>query len=185
MIDELIAGDTLDFLDSVPAYPPADGWTLKYRLVPRFTTPVQAAIDLTASTSGSDYRVQETASVTALWKAGFYTWSRWVEKAGPIRQSLGDGQIQIIADPAAAVAGYDGRSHARKMLDQIEAALEAFSFGVKSYTIGNRSMTKTDMPEILVMRDRYAAYVANEEAAAKAASGLPNPRHAGIRFNRI
>lgn len=185
MIDELIAGDTLDFLDTVPEYPPADGWTLKYRLVPRFTTPVQAPIDISAITEGTDYRVQAASGVTAAWVPGAYTWSRWVEKAGPIRQSLGDGQLQIKTNPAAAAQGYDGRSHARKMLDQINAALEAFSLGVKQYTIGSRSMTKQDLPELMTLRDRYTAEVASEEAAAKVASGLPNPRNVGIRFQRI
>lgn len=185
MIEELIAGDTLDFLDSVPEYPPADGWTLKYRLVPRFTTPTQVPIDITASTSGSDYRVQAAASITAVWAPGAYTWARWVEMAGPIRQSLGDGQILVKTDPAAAVQGYDGRSHARKMLDQIEAAFEAFQLGIKTYTIGSRSMTKSDIPELLTLRDRYRAEVANEAAAEQVASGLPNPRNVGIRFNRI
>jgi len=185
MIEELIAGDTLDFLDSVPEYPPADGWTLKYQLVPRFTTPTQAPITLTATTSGSDYRVQEAAGVTATWKPGAYTWARWVEKAGPIRQSLGNGQLEVKTDPAVAAQGYDGRSHARKMLDTINAAMEAFSIGVKQYTIGSRSMTKQDIPELLILRDRYRAEVANEEAGAKVAAGLPNPRNVGLRFNRV
>lgn len=182
---EHIAGDTLDFLDDVPAYPPADGWTLKYRLVPRFTSPAQTPIDIVATTSGTQYRVQAAASVTAGWKAGFYTWARWVEKAGPIRQSLGEGQFSILPDPAAAAAGLDSRTHARRMLDQIEAALEAFNVGVKSYSIGSRTMTKADVPEILTMRDRYKTEVANEEAAAAMASGLGNPRTFGVRFNRV
>jgi hypothetical protein len=185
MIDELIAGDTLDFLDTVPEYPPADGWTLKYRLVPRFTSPVQTPIDITASTSGSDYRVQAAAGITVDWKPGFYTWARWVEKTGPIRQSLGDGQLQILENPATAAAGYDGRSTARKMLDQIEAALLAFNLGVKAYTIGSRSMTKADIPELLTMRDRFRAEVENEAAAEKIAAGLGNPRNFGVRFNRV
>jgi hypothetical protein len=182
---EHIAGDTLDFLDDVPTYPPADGWTLKYRLVPRFTSPVQAPIDITASTSGTQYRVQAAASVTAGWKAGAYSWARWVEKAGPIRQSLGEGQFKILPDPAAAAQGLDSRSHPRKMLEQIEAALEAFSIGVKSYAIGSRQMTKQDIPEILTMRDRYKAEVASEDAAAQMASGQGNPRTFGVRFRRV
>lgn len=185
MISELIAGDTLDFLDSVPEYPPADGWTLKYQLIPRFTTPVQSPITLTASTSGADYRVQAAAGVTATWKAGFYTWARWVEKAGPIRQSLGEGQLEVKTDPAQAVQGYDGRSDARRRLDEVEAAIDALSSaGIKSYTIGNRQMTKQDLPDLITWRDRLKAEVANEDAAAKIASGLPNPRNVGIRFSR-
>lgn len=188
MIEELIAGDTLDFMDSVPEYPPADGWTLKYRLVPRFTTPVQDPITLTATTSGTDYRVQQAAGVTATWKAGYYTWSRWVEKAGPIRQSLGDGQIRIIEDPAAAVAGYDGRSQAAKAVDDIKAAMATWTAtngGIKSYSIGSRQVTYRDKAEMIMDLDFWQRQLNAENDAAAMAKGLPNPRNVGIRFNRI
>jgi len=184
MIEELIAGDTLDFLDSVPEYPPADGWTLRYYLVPQFATPVQATIVIEAITEGADYRTQEAAGVTATWPPGKYTWTRRVEKAGPINQSIGTGVLAIKPNLATVAQGYDGRSHARKMLDTINAAMEAFSIGVKQYTIGSRSMTKQDIPELLTLRDRYRAEVANEEAAAKVAAGMANPRSVGIRFQR-
>lgn len=191
MNDELIAGDTLDFIDSVPDYPPADGWTLKYRLIPRFTSPAQAPIDIIATTSGSDYRVQAAAAVTLAWKAGFYTWSRWVEKAGPIRQSLGSGQLKVIEDPAAAVAGYDGRSHERKVLEAIEAVIENRASQTQremvEYTIGTRSQ-KLDAAEskaaLLELHSKYKWLVANEEARAQIAAGQPNPRMVGIRFGR-
>ena len=143
-------------------------------------------ITLTASTSGSDYRVQEAAGVTATWKPGAYAWARWVEKAGPIRQSLGSGQVVIKTDPAAAVQGYDGRSHARKVLESINAVLEGRATkDQEEYTIGSRSLKRTPIADLLVLRDRYVAAVANEDAAAAVASGLPNPRNVGLRFNRV
>lgn len=188
MIDELIAGDTLDFLDSVPEYPPADGWTLKYRLVPRFATPTQAPIALSATTSGSDYRVQEAAGITATWVPGAYNWSRWVEKAGPIRQSLGEGQLQVRTDPAAAVQGYDGRSQAAKAVGDIMAAMATFTASngsIKSYTIGSRQVTYRDKAEMLTDLDFWRRQLVAEQDTAKIAAGLPNPRSVGIRFNRI
>jgi len=188
MLEELIAGDTLDFPDSVPEYPPADGWTLKYRLVPRFTTPVQAPIDITASTSGTDYRVQAAAGITVSWTPGAYTWARWVEKAGPIRQSLGEGQIVVKTDPSAAVQGYDGRSQARKAVDDLQAAMATFnatSGRVKSYSIGSRQMTFETSAEILTLLDFWQRQLVGEQDAAKLAAGMPNPRNVGIRFNRI
>jgi hypothetical protein len=36
-----------------------------------------------------------------------------------------------------------------------------------------------------VLRDRYRNEVANEDAAAKVAAGLGNPRNIGVRFNRV
>ena len=47
ILQEIIAGDTLDFSVTVPDYPATDGWTLKYRLTPQFSTPTQAPIVLT------------------------------------------------------------------------------------------------------------------------------------------
>lgn len=185
MIDELIAGDTLDFYDDVPDYPPNDGWTLKYYLSPRFTTPTQTLITISSITEGTRYRLQAAAGITIGWAPGAYTWKRRVEKAGPINQSLGEGQIVIKTAPSLMTQGFDGRTHARKMLDQINAALEALSLDVKSYAIGSRTMTKRDIPELLTLRDRYMAEASNEEAAAEIASGLSNPRSFGIRFNRV
>jgi hypothetical protein len=204
MKQELIAGDTLDMSDAnpandnaieVPDYPASDGWTLKYRLVPEFTTPVQAPIVLTATTAadGKRYNVQAAPAVTVLWKPGFYTWARWVEKpANTARQTLdeGFGRIRILPDPATATQPYDARSHPQKMLDSIETALEGFGANphIKSYTIGTgtsmRTVTKTDVPDLLVLRDRYKAEVANAEAAKDIAGGKQSPRYAGIRFSR-
>ena len=41
-----LLGDTLNFLTTVSDYPPADGWTFKIRLIPRFTSPVQSPITI-------------------------------------------------------------------------------------------------------------------------------------------
>lgn len=187
MNDELVAGDTLDFVDDVPDYLPAAGWTLKYRLVPRFSAPTQSPILLTATTYNvTQYRVQAAASVTAAWKAGAYTWSRWVEQAGPVRQSLGSGELKVLQDPAQATQGYDGRSFARKRLEQIEAALLAFTDPtVKSYAIGIRTLTRADAPNLIQERDRLKWEVANEDAKAQIAAGLGNPRNVGVRFSRV
>jgi len=176
MIEELIAGDTLDFLDSVPEYPPADGWTLKYRLVPRFATPVQAPIDITASTSGTDYRVQAAAGITVSWTPGAYTWARWVEKAGPIRQSLGEGQIVIKTDPAAALQGYDGRSQARKAVEDLESAMAVFnatSGRVKRYSIGSRQMEFESSDEIKSLLSYWRGKLTNEKAKERLDRGQP------------
>ena len=174
MLEELIAGDTLDFIDSVPEYPPADGWTLKYQLIPRFATPTQAPITITASTSGTDYRVQAAAGITVSWQPGAYTWARWVEKAGPIRQSLGEGQIVVKTDPSAAVQGYDGRSQARKAVDDLQAAMATFnatSGRVKSYSIGSRQMEFESSDEIKSLLSYWQSVLATEEAESNLANG--------------
>ena len=77
-VNILTAGDTLDFPVVVSGYKASDGWALKYRLAPRVSGTV---IDLTAVASGDDYRVQVTAAATAVWAAGFYSWSAFRRKS--------------------------------------------------------------------------------------------------------
>lgn len=180
MNDTIIAGDTLDFTVSVDAYPATDGWTLKYRLTPRFTTPAQAPIVLTASAVGPDYQIQVAPATTAAWMPGNYAWARWVEKVGA-RQSLEEGQPLIIrADPATTAQGYDGRSQAAKAVDDLEAAMATFhSTGgrVKSYAIGSRQMEFESMQEIQNLLTFWRNKLTTEEANARLASGLPgSPR---------
>lgn len=167
MNQELVAGDTLDFTVSVPDYPATDGWTLKYRLTPRFTTPTQAPIDLTAAASGADYQVQAGPSTTAAWKAGTYTWARWVEKTGA-RQTLDEsGQLVLKADPSATVQGHDARTHASKVLDAIEAVIEGRATkDQEEYTIGDRQLKRTPLADLIALRGRYKAEVLAERRAA-------------------
>src|SRR5690349_1540482 len=175
-----VAGDTLDFGPiSVPDFPSTDGWTLKYFLTPRFTSPTQAQIVIVAvSNADGTYQLQSDPTTTSAWKAGAYGWSRRVEKTGAqqtLTSSEDQGEVLVLARAEDRVQGYDSRSTARKMLEQIEAALLAFQDpSVKSYTIGSRSMTREDVPNILLMRDRFRWDVDNEDSAAKIAAGLGN-----------
>lgn len=171
--DKLIAGDTLDFEDEAPDFPATDGWTLKYRLVPMFTAPVQAPIELTAATyQTTDYRVQVGSATTATWLPGNYNWARWVEQIG-MRQSLGEGTIEILADPATRAAGYDGRTHAEKMVAQFDAALLALNSGMKSYSIADRAYVYADLAELQEWREYWLQQVRDEQPVT---SGSVNTR---------
>jgi len=183
-----VAGDTLDFEVSVPDYPATDGWTLKYYLTPRFAAPVQATIEITASgNADGTYQVQAGPATTSGWAVGAYGWSRLVEKAGA-RQTLtgsaDQGEVQVRQNPATAAQGFDSRSHARRTLEAIEAVIEGRATrDQEEYTIGTRSLKRTPVAELLVLRDRYRREAASEDAAAQMSGGASNPRLVGVRFN--
>lgn len=188
-LEKLVAGDTLDFPDDIPDYLPADGWTLKYRLTPLFTTPTQAPITLTASTyEVTKYRIQATPDQTAAWSAGTYSWARWVEKTGA-RQTLDPLTpfLAVTADPSYTVQGYDPRSHARKMVDLLEAALLSYTTSgghVAEYEIAGRRMKYASKAEIVTDISYWKSMLWKEGAIASMAAGNPNPRNIGIRFGR-
>jgi predicted metal-dependent hydrolase len=92
----------------------------------------------------------------------------------------------VRANHVGLAQGADTRSHARKMLASIEAALEAFAANLDHEVLRDRHapVTCADVPELLVLRDRYRWEAASEDAAADIAGGKPNPRNVGIRFGR-
>lgn len=168
MKNTLIAGDTLDFSTTVSNYPASDGYTFKHRLVPRVTgTP----ITLTATTDADgSYRTQASPVTTAAWVVGEYDWFSWVEKTGA-RYSVDQGQVTIQPNPSAATTS-DQRSHARKTLEAIEAVIEGRATqDQQEYTIGNRSLKRTPIADLLKLRARYRAEVRKEEAAVSGVGG--------------
>lgn len=179
ILDTIIVGDTLDFLTTVADYPPADGWTLKYRLVPRTSG---TAIDITAATSGTDYRVQVAPATTANWTAGEYSWFSWVEQSGA-RYTVDEGLVTLKANPATSTA-YDARTPARKALDALNAGFETFGTNahVHEYTIENRSMKYRTFADFMAARDRLVAEVAREENAARTAAGLASKNRLRVQF---
>lgn len=172
MRTEIIAGDTLDFETTVNDYPATDGWTLKFRLVPRVTG---TAISITCATAsdGVSYRAQVAPSTTANYVAGEYTWNSWVEKSGA-RQVVESGQVTILPDPAVQTAPYDNRSWAAKMLDAMETAWLAHMGGSPlrlEYSIGDRSVKYRDKAEFIKERNYLKQEVYNEDKAQALANG--------------
>ena len=182
MRERIIAGDTLDFVTTLPDYPASGGYTLKYRLSPRTSG---SAIDITCSASGDDHRCGAAASVTASWVAGEYSWACWVEK-GAERYGGTEypwrGECTILPNPATTTT-YDSRSAARKALDAMNAFIAGSTdMSVKRYTINGRELERWPLKDLLVARQRLAAEVANEDICAKLNAGLGGGRKIQVRL---
>jgi len=180
MQQTLVVGDTLVFDTSLPDYPASAGWVLTYRLIPRTSgTP----IEITSTANGDAHAVSVSATVTALWAAGEYSWAGYATKAGE-RDTVESGTITLLPDPGVAAA-YDGRSQARKAVDDLRAALATYTATqgmVQEYTIAGRSMTFRKSTEILELLNYWETTLQREEAAAGAAAGQPSKRRYYIRM---
>lgn len=174
MKTEIVIGDTLDFETSVPDYPNTDGWTLNFRLIPIVTgTAISFTAAGTPTEDADGYRVQLAPATTAAWTAGDYAWNSYLTKTGA-RVTLESGQVTLLPDPAVATAPRDNRSHARKVLEAIEAVIEGRATkDQEEYTIGDRSLKRTPLEELRKMRTDYRAEVRAEEDAERVANGLP------------
>ena len=173
----LIAGDTAKWLKSLPDYLPADGWVLTYTLLN-----AASKISIVAGVSSTDHLVNVAAAITAAWAAGQYTWRAQVVNASAEAFTLATGTITVQAAFGGATT-LDARSHARKALANIEAYLEnANNLSAARYMISGRELWRISIPDQLILRDRYRAEVAREDAAANAGRGLPDRRRVMVRF---
>lgn len=176
----LTAGDRWRWRESAAAaYPPAAGWTLKYRL-----RSAAAVIDITAQVVGAAYEIDVAPATTATYAAAEYDWTAWVEKSGD-RVSIATGRVTVRPDPATIAAG-DIRSHAEKVLEAIHAVIEGrASQDQESYSINGRSLSRTSLPDLLALERTYARRVARERAEREAAAGRGGGGTINITFGDI
>lgn len=174
---ELIAGDTWAWERDVSDYP-APTWTAAWHFEKH-----DAAFSITAGVSGSLHTAAQTAAQTAILKTGRYRW-RFVVTSGSTRYTIEEGWLELQVNPAAA--GFvDHRTHARRVLEAIEAVIEGrASRDQESMSIGGRSLSRTPIADLLVLRDRYRAEAASELQAEQLASGLKPRNRLVTRFTR-
>ena len=174
---QMQAGDTLSWRVTLADYPASQGWALAYRLVPMSgATP----ITFSATSSGNDHVISIAAATSAAWAAGAYTLIGTVTKAAE-RYSVYQASHTVLPNLAVST-GYDARSHARKMLTAIEAALEGQAtteqLSLIEISVYSRGQ-KHDKGLLIKARNQYAIEVRREEAAA----GIrPNAGRIYVRF---
>jgi hypothetical protein len=83
------------------------------------------------------------------------------------------GEVEVLQNPRTAAAGFDGRSHARKVLDAIEAVMEdRATVDQKRVQINGRELERFPITDLIKLRQTYQFEVAREENAARLAAGL-------------
>jgi hypothetical protein len=149
---------------------------------------VFAAVTTSASTSGPNWRTTLSSATTGPMAAGTWYFSAVATKiSGGTITELGRGSITVTASLAYAgtSSAYDGRTQSQKDLDAVQLAIRTLLSGgsVQEYRIGQRSIKRYDLSELLQLEAKLKADVKREEAAQLMANGLGNPRNMFIRFN--
>lgn len=173
----IIAGDTAQWQKTFSDYPASAGWALKYSLVKAGNK-----YDIDGTAAGDDFLMTATAATTAAWAKGSYKYQARMTK-GSEAHTVEQGNIEIVANYSTAAGGLDDRTHARKVLDAIEAVIEnRATMDQQEYQIGDRMLKRTDLADLYKLRSQYKALVANEEKLANAGSGKPSRRRTLIRM---
>ncbi len=158
--DKIGAGLTFSRLVTQTAYP-ATEWTLSVALRG------PDVINLTATADGNQHQLTASAATTSNWTPGLYTYTARVTDGTDVFE-VETGQITVVPDLASAGEGHDGRSHAQRTLEAIEAVIEKrASLDQERYRINNRELYRTPIADLLKLRDLYRAEVRREQAAAR------------------
>lgn len=158
--DNIGAGLTFDKLVTLTAYPATD-WVLSVVLRGA------GAINLAATAEGAQHRLTASAAVTADWVPGIYSYSVRVSDGTNVHE-IESGQLSVLSDLSNVTEGHDGRSHAKRTLDAIEAVIEKrASMDQERYRINNRELYRTPIADLIKLRDLYRAEVRREQAAAR------------------
>ncbi len=171
----LVAGDTFAWQRDLSVDYPASTWALIYYLDregKRYT--------INATASGDVHVVSVAGSETASYEPGRYRWHARVND-GTTFKTIESGWIEITPNPADNKTK-DWRSHARRMLEAIEAVLEKQAsqdqLDLVSYAIGGSVNVSRDRKILIELRSKYRAEVQDEEPA----SGRSTSRHIYLRF---
>lgn len=96
------------------------------------------------------------------------------------------GQIEVQASLVYSGTpwAFDGRTQAQKDLDAVQAAIRSLMNGgaTQEYRIGNRSLKRYDLADLLALESQLKATVVRENKAKIIASGLGDPNNLFIRF---
>jgi hypothetical protein len=175
---ELRAGDTLTWRKSLADYPASEGWVLSYRLI---NTAIK--YDITAAADGEEHLVTVAAATSAAYLAGEYQWVSAVTLSDQ-RFTIAQGTFKVLANLAAASAGVDIRSTAKKALDLLDAALleHGNRAWTKDYEIAGRRMSFVSASEFMKFRSQLQMEVASEQNAEGLQQGKPSKNKVFVRL---
>ena len=184
---EIRAGDTIQWrdvegVDNLGNAVSSAAYTLTYYL--RFNAASEGAT-VVGTAYGTGWEFSIAAATSAGFDAGTWYWQAVATKTGSTI-TLGSGQLTVLRalSYTGAPGALDGRSQAQIDLDAVQAAIRAIVSGgvVRQYTIGNRSLSKYDMKDLLELESKLKAEVKREQMADLIANGLGNPHNLFVRF---
>jgi len=176
---EFYPGDTLKWnrQDLSDDYPASEGWSLTYY----FRGP-EGKFDISASADGDYFAVSVTPTTTATYKPGDYTWTTKVGLGSDV-YTIDHGSCTVQTDLATKGAGYDPRSHVKKVLDALEAAiLKKASKDQLSTSVDGISIQRMTPEQILLWYSKYKTMYKAELDAEKVSKGLATGNKILTRF---
>ena len=180
--DTLVVGDRWVWRrdDLVSDYP-LDEYALESRFTEDSTRNTNA-FTIAATEAESTYLVEIASAVTASLTAGDYQWAAFIIRSSDNQRVVIDqGRTEILPNLQNTTA--DLRSHAKKVLDAIEAVLEnRASQDQMSYSIAGRSLSRMSIDDLMTFRNRYRAEYLREIKLARIKNKQDSGNTIKVRF---
>lgn len=139
---------------------------------------------LTATEADDTYYIEAASSTTTGYTVGDYIWEAYITKTADSNRVMVDsGRTTITQNLADTNA--DLRSHAKKVLDAIEAVIEGrATIDQSSFSLGGRSLSRMSVDELMTFRDRYRAEYLKEIKLARIRNGQGTGNTIKVRFTK-
>lgn len=180
--DLIYAGDDLEWVESFPeddagnALKASLGWTFKYNIINSSGLCQVSSADIASSAyQTDDHKFSLTSANTAGWNAGKYLATGYCVN-GTETQVIGRKTIEIKINVLTAQS-YDFRTHARKALEAIEAAIERratkeqMQLSLSTGGGSSRAVQFMTLEELIKARAYYKSLVDQEIAEEKMDNG--------------
>ena len=137
---------------------------------------------ITATETTLAYVVEVASTVTDNYTADQYKWYAFITRTSDSeRVAVDNGMTTLVANFADTNA--DLRTHAKKVLDSIQAVIEnRATVDQSSFTIAGRSLSRMTIEELFMVRDRYRAEFNEEVKKARIRNKKPSGNLIGVRF---
>ena len=139
---------------------------------------------LTATEADDTYYIEAASSTTTGYTVGDYIWEAYITKTADSNRVMVDsGRTTITQNLADTNA--DLRSHAKKVLDNIEAVIEGrATIDQSSFSLGGRSLSRMSVDELMTFRDRYRAEYLKEIKLARIRNKQGSGNTIKVNFGR-
>lgn len=137
---------------------------------------------ITASETSTAYIVEVSSATTAAYDAHVYKWYAFITRTSDSQRiAVDDGLTTVVVNYADS--NVDVRTHAKKVLDAVQAVIEnRATIDQSSFSIAGRSLSRMSIDELFTVRDRYRAEYNEEVKKARIRNKKPSGNLIGVRF---
>ena len=166
--NELVVGDYWVWKrDDLASDYPTDSYALTYEFHEDSGGGGSHKFTITATEANDTYYIEVPTTTTANYSVGDYIWGAYITRTSDsARIQIDEGKTTVSANLADTNA--DLRSHAKKVLDAIEAVIEGrATIDQSSFSLAGRSLSRMSIDELMTFRDRYHAEYLKEVRLAR------------------